>query len=154
MGYYVEYDISGLVIPKERVDACLDAINGMFTDDNLLKNAHGGCWGGGVNDKSPVRGRKWYSWVTNPPAGEFFKDLKSAFGAWRFCGSFSEEGDFNLEYFEGEKLGDESFLFDAIAPFVAEGSTIEARGEDGAIWRHVFAGGKVREQQAKISWED
>lgn len=54
--------------------------------------------------------------------------------------------------FQGEKLGDDHVLFNAIAPWVEKGSYIQMQGEDGMIWRWVFDGKKCVEKSAKISF--
>jgi len=56
--------------------------------------------------------------------------------------------------FEREKIGQEDLLFDAIAPWVREGSYIEMSGEDDAMWRWVFRGGGCHEVTPTITWED
>jgi hypothetical protein len=50
------------------------------------------------------------------------------------------EGDIIGLEFDGEKIGDEETLFEAIAPAVEKGSYIQASGDDGEIWRWVFDG--------------
>jgi len=63
-----------------------------------------------------------------------------------------EKEDFYITdiLFEGEKIGNESSFFKAIAPFVKEGSFIEMVGEDGEKWRWVFENGQCVEKQAKF----
>jgi len=57
--------------------------------------------------------------------------------------------------FAGDKLAyDEDKMFQKIAPFVEDGSFIEMRGEDGAMWRWVFSDGKVREIKSKVIWDE
>ena len=57
--------------------------------------------------------------------------------------------------FEGERLGhDEDVMFNAIAPYVEDGSFIEMVGEDGDRWRWVFKNGECKEIKAKMTWND
>ena len=57
--------------------------------------------------------------------------------------------------FAGDKLSyEEDKMFQKIAPFVEDGSFIEMRGEDGAMWRWYFSDGQVREVQAKVVWDE
>lgn len=55
--------------------------------------------------------------------------------------------------FEWEKIGDEDVLFNAVAPFVKEGSFIHMVGGDGDHWRWVFRNGGCVEETGKIVWE-
>jgi len=91
-----------------------------------------------------------FSWVES----DFFvfNDAERILQAWRWNGELDGEGNINAIYFEGEKLGDDNVLFDAIAPFVKAGSFIEMRGEDGERWRWCFDGKTMVEKQAIIEW--
>ena len=56
--------------------------------------------------------------------------------------------------FEGEKLGAEEKIFNAMAPYVRSGSFIEIHGEDGTTWRWVFKNGVCKEVQPQKIWGD
>jgi hypothetical protein len=72
----------------------------------------------------------------------------------RYVLKYDEVKDvYTIDYFNGEKLGNDHTIFDILAPFMTDGY-IEYNGEDGAIWRYVFKNGRMREKQPKISWED
>lgn len=90
-----------------------------------------------------------FSWVDTREfmAADTFEE---AMDAWRW------ETNLYQKYilFNGEKLGDDKLLFDAIAPYVEAGSYIEMQGEDGAIWRWIFDGKTCREVTAKIVFEN
>ena len=151
MGYYVSYNID-VVIPKDKVRPCLAAINALHSDENLESRASGG-QSGRDSASLPLRQRKWYSFTRNP-GDNGFMDLLDAFTTWRFePHTCNEDGDIALGYWNGEKLGDESILFETIAPFVKEGGTIEAQGEEGEKWRFLFTNGQMKTQQAVISWK-
>lgn len=60
--------------------------------------------------------------------------------------------EYEIDYFTGEKLGDDFKLFAQIAPYIEDGY-IEYQGEDGDLWRYVFKDGKVREVYPKIVWK-
>ena len=155
MGYYVGMEMSGIIIPANKVDACLAAINALFSDENLESKAGAGTYGGSITKDSPVRERKHYSWV-NTPKEDGFKDLKEAFNEWRYEGNFDKKGNFTVECFEGEKLGDDEILFDTIAPFVDGGKEcglITVHGEEDDKWRYVFENGGIREETGTIIWE-
>ena len=71
------------------------------------------------------------------------------------CGwdtTLDENGDLQAIQWDWEKAGDELAIFQAIAPWVLDGSWIEMLGEGGERWRWVFENGECREVKATISW--
>ena len=82
------------------------------------------------------------------------ENLMDAMEAWRWEVEIDEKGNISGVEFMGEKLGDDKVLFDAIAPFVKDGSYIEMQGGDGEMWRWVFKDGKCEEIYPKIHWDD
>lgn len=60
--------------------------------------------------------------------------------------------DYVIAYFDGEKLGDDLYIFEAIADLV-EPSYIEYYGEDGDRFRFVFDGKTCKEVYPRIEWE-
>jgi len=148
MGYCVDIAISAS-IPSKNVNKCLEAINELHTDENLLKNAHGF----GTRKEVKVSSYIWYSWVENPPNGKF-PDLQTAFEAWRYKVTIDDKGNLVIDDFNGEKWGDDEIFYDTIAPFVKSGSLIEVRGEDGDTWRHVFENKQVKRQEGRTVYED
>ena len=145
MGYCVDISIGGIDFPKDKVPAVLAAINALFSPENM-KRASGGSWMGGKQTS------RHFSWVSGP-GPEGFTTLVDALEAWRYDAHEDPNGDVHLNYFRGEKWGDDEVLYEALAPFVEEGATIECRGEDGCQWRYLFEGGKVKDQTARITWE-
>lgn len=79
------------------------------------------------------------------------KMLSEAMEEYRW-GIESKEYGVKLEYFYGEKLGDDFEMFNAIAPVVEEGSYIEMHGEDGETWRWVFENGKCTKKRLRVGW--
>ncbi|MDX1932939.1 MAG: hypothetical protein SFU56_10070 [Capsulimonadales bacterium] len=79
-------------------------------------------------------------------------DLVAALKAVRWEPELDDEENIVSLFFTGEKLGDESSIFESIAPFVAPGSEIRMAGEDGQIWRWVFEHGMVKRQPGIISF--
>jgi len=135
MGYCIQMRDSNFVIEASNFAPALAAIKGLAGKET-------------INDSS---GRH-FSWVnTNDFVNA--KTLEEAMLAWRWEIDCGDDGSVQYIYFTGEKIGDDMILFDAIAPFVEDGSYIEMQGEDGAIWRWVFADKKVQEKYASISWE-
>ena len=99
-----------------------------------------------------ILGGRRYSWVDpNFPSCETLKDM---FAAWRWDIGFDEDGNVDDIQFNGEKLGDDKILFDAIAPFVDEDSYIEMSGEESAEWRWYFKNKKCYELEGVIAFED
>ena len=95
-------------------------------------------------------GGRHFSWV-----GDKFheiNDFEEMMQEWRWRLELDTVGACGIQ-FEGEKIGDDQALFDAIAPWVKKGSYIEMHGEDGAIWRWTFDGEKCIEKSAKITFE-
>ena len=117
MSYGVDIDCGGVTIPADKVADCLAAINRL----------HAG---------------KRYPWVDDPPGGSF-PTLVKALASWRYEAEERADGSVELQYFADEKLGDDETLYEAIAPFVADGGRIDCRGEDDCLWRYCFRNGAV-----------
>lgn len=93
-----------------------------------------------------------FSWVET---AHFLKTetLEEALIVWRWHAKTDEKGNIVDLDFNGEKYGDCTVLFTAIAPYVTDGSFITMKGEDGAIFRWVFNNKTFKEQQAKVTVE-
>ena len=143
MGYYMDQMESDFKIKKENFSAALVAIKALA--EQLEEKASGGSFG-------PNRIERWFSWVVT---SEFVdaKTLVDAIKAWRWQAQLNSDGDISALYFEGEKLGDDEVLFDALAPFVEDGSYIQMSGEEDAMWRWVFKNGVMLESYPTISWD-
>lgn len=79
--------------------------------------------------------------------------LKMAFNIWRYIGADKEDGSFVVREFTGEKLGVDSYLWKAVAPFVSPSAEIECFGENGRRWKWVFDNGKFQEKKGKVVWK-
>jgi len=143
MGYCMEQIDSDFMIKAENVKAALQAIK-KLAGKETIKDGSGG----------------HFSWVET---SDFVKakTLDKAMDAWRWeiTGPEPEDpendpAEFDAITFNGEKLGDDAILFNAIAPYVEKGSYIEMQGEDGSRWRWVFDGKKCKEVTAKISFDE
>lgn len=64
---------------------------------------------------------------------------------------YEEDGIYKIEYFSGEKLGDDYEIFSLIAPYINDGY-IEMCGEDGLRWRWIFKNGICEEKYPEIEW--
>jgi hypothetical protein len=143
MGYYVDMSTIDVIIPAEKRDAALDAINAMFTPERLEKEARGGSWAGGAYLS------RCYSWVENPPNGKF-DTLKEALQAWGFPTIELDDGGLQIEYCDSSKLGQEGLLFENIAPFVNDGGEVRCVGEDNTYWRWRFTNGTLVEEDGEV----
>jgi len=65
-----------------------------------------------------------------------------------------KDGEIVGTSFEWEKYTSaEKDLFEALAPYVVDGSYLEWNGEDGTKWRFVFTNGKMEEKWPRIEWD-
>jgi len=146
MGYYMNQRDSIFTIKAENKEAALEAVKALATKDNRFTNA------GRI---ASVNGRevkvRCYSWVNDNYIDA--KTLKEAVSCWRWCLEEDNTGDVIGIYFEGEKLGNDEVLFEALAPFVESDSYIEMSGEEAALWRWSFERGELVERNATITWE-
>jgi len=94
-----------------------------------------------------------WAWVDMRQLGEA-TTLGDAMRACRWDLDFAEDGKVCGINFEGEKLGDDAQLFDALAPWVEDKSYVQMAGEDGELWRWTFDNGQMKEIDATISWEE
>jgi hypothetical protein len=122
MGYCMTQRDSNFAIKAEDKEKALEAIKELAGKET-------------IHDGSG----KHFAWVGT----EVFVNastLNEAMDEWRWEIVEDEDGNVLDIYFSGEKLGDDKILFDAIAPYVKEGSYIEMSGEDGYLWRWSFDG--------------
>lgn len=132
MGYYMSQTDCSFSMTKEDAEKALQAIK-----DLAGKETYG----------------DHFSWVDTKRFLEA-KTFKEATEAWRWSAEEDKEGNINGLWFQGDKSGDEDTLFDAIAPFVKEGSFIEMSGEDSTYWRWKFTGGKCIEVYGHVVFDD
>jgi hypothetical protein len=134
MGYCMDQRSSFFHIAKANEDAALQAIKALAGTET-------------IEDGS---GRHF----SRVDTGRFLAatTLDDALLAWRWETYRDGDGVIGNIGFRGEKYGDDTVLFTAIAPFVEPGSYIEMNGEDGALWRWIFKNGTVDEVSATITW--
>lgn len=148
MGYFVNITNQNFFVPKENFDAAYKAMCALNDRDDLKS---GGSWGGnGITSDSPrpegmtYHPAKWFSWMpANYP--EVCKDFLSILKELGFECDLDDSGNLGLVHYDN-KTGAEGHFFEAIAPFVQDGSFIEWRGEDGGEYRWLFANGTCSEQ--------
>ena len=133
MGYYMDQRDADFFIPADKLPAVVAAIQGLHGSETIRDS-----------------GGRHFSWV--PQDFHTLTDPSAIFDAWRWTVGFSPAGDIDTISHDGEKLGDDNVLFDAIAPFVKAGSYIEMSGEDGERWRWLFDGKNMVEKTATVTW--
>ena len=137
MGYCMSQDDVSFRIKRENIPAALEAIKALISRCE-------------IDEESGAR-MQTFSWVDNAFADA--ETLERALRWWRWESECNPGGDVVYVRFLGEKLGDDSLLFEAIAPFVEHRSYIEMVGEDNARWRWLFWRGELREEVPTILWE-
>jgi len=134
MGFYMEQRDTNFAIKAENKEKALEAIINLAGEET-------------IDDGN----EKHFSWVDTKGFVNA-TTLEEAMDEWRWEIQKDDKGNVNDICFTGEKLGDDEIVFDAIAPYVEKGSTIEMMGEDGVLWRWLFDGKKCREQTPIINW--
>lgn len=142
MGYYMSQMSSKFLIEKKNFRKCLEAIKALDPEKDGGKGFH--CTAGGPKIRH-------FAWVETEEYKEA-KTLQEAINAWNWQPELDKEGNIVDIYFEGEKLGDEQILFNAIAPFVEKDSYIQMSGEDDSFWRWCFDGKICFENNPTITW--
>jgi len=133
MGYYIyQKDCSFFISEKDYVKVC----------DDLSKKI----------------GKRELNWIDNGQLIEACKNynIEDVFDVcrWSIEEDVREEGPgiYNL-FFEGEKLGDDYFIFKIIAPYVKSGSYIDMIGENRETWRWSFINGKIIEESGIVVYK-
>ena len=142
MGYYINIINHYVLIPNDQKVEALKAIKAMAGNTDQMG-------GGGHTIGSPEVVKQWFSWVDMNQLADADTLIK-AFNAWRYVFSENDDGVF-LDWFEGEKLGDDDFLWNTMAPFIKDGGFIEVHGEDNFYWRWKFNDGKCREVELHLT---
>lgn len=142
MGYCMYQSDTNFSIPATNIKRVISAIHALASDKSKM---NGGSW-------TPVIGKtdSWYSWVNMNFVNT--NDIKEIFNCWRWDITTDDEGNIIDIYFDGSKLGDDAVLFEAIAPYVKDGSYIQMQGEDEALWRWCFSNGTLEEKPTTITW--
>jgi len=134
MGYCMEQRDTNFKIKKENVAEAFKACQTLFGKETIEDS-----------------GGRHFSWVDTKVLMEA-TNLKEFMEEWRWEIVLDEDGNVTDIGFEGDKIGDDEYLFNTIAPFVESGSFIEMSGEDGCLWRWVFKDGKLHDISPEINW--
>jgi hypothetical protein len=144
MGYCMSQRDAKFAILKDKKEAALQALKATASN---TKRMGGGSFNGATGERT-----YHYAWVDM----SYVKatTLTEAARKWRWDLVEEEDGHISDIEFRGEKLGDDERFFEALAPFVEDGSFIEMEGEDGSRWKWVFKDGSVSEKHARISYDE
>lgn len=141
MGYYITLTECNWIIPTENLDAAYEAMCALNERDDLKT---GGSWEGGKMVE------KWFSWMdTNYP--ETCPDAAAILQQLGFDVEMDDNLGLYIEYYDSKHGAQDHFLA-AIAPFSREGSYINWRGEDGALWRDEVVGGKMVTYEGTVTY--
>ena len=135
MGYHINMRNSKFFISTKHVKEALNAIKSLAGKETITDGSG-----------------KHFSWV-NTNTFLAANTLTEALYEWRWGIKTDAKGNVVSINFEGEKLGDDNILFNAIATYVRSGSYIEMIGEDGAMWRWVFKNKAFKEVHSRIVWD-
>lgn len=151
MGYYVGTMNADFRIPAENLDKAYDALCALNARDEL-KTGGGGCEVRPAGSES-VAGdpNRWFSWMPWN-YDEMYSSVEEILNALGFETDVELNGDVTIVYYDN-KMGAETHFLEALAPYVADGSYVEWRGEDNAMWRQDFNNGEMKERGGKIVWE-
>lgn len=139
MGYYVELHSSDWEI--EDNPRSLQAIRSMPKKYHAIKR------GGSSN------GDKWFSWMNDSDI-ENAKSVESVFNKLGFeTEPGTKPNTFRLIGYNS-KTGQEDLFIGVMAPWTAEGSSMEWTGEDGERWRYYIENSRMYTQAATITWSD
>jgi hypothetical protein len=148
MGYYVQIMESDAYVPADKIEAACRGIEPMMQPEHVAEHGQGGSWEGG-NYKEV-----WYSWIDTQTCIDLLadNDLAGFIEHWGFYTDTDADGDIYIGGYDS-KTGQEEYMLQNLAPFIASGTSIKWRGEDGNMWADFFENGKMFEKSAKIVWE-
>lgn len=142
MGYYVELTAAEFEIPEN--EQVLQVLKDLNHKPGVVKN--GGSYAGGKKQKS------WFSWLA-PDYDQHVTSVYEMFEMLGFDCSLSTDQSTVMLMGYDNKIGQEHLFIEAVAPYVAEGSYLQWRGEDGAEWRYVVEDGGVRAYERANQWQ-
>jgi hypothetical protein len=81
------------------------------------------------------------------------QDLVEALKSSRYFATKKDNGDVWIEYFDGEKLGDDAAIWQALAPHLDD-TVVYCKGEDSSYWKWVIKNGAFSEVNGRIVYDD
>jgi hypothetical protein len=147
MGYYVTLTQASFTIPADKLGDAFEALKELNKRDELKS---GGSYGE-LPDGTYGHTQSWFSWM-DP---EYDKTLKSAREILEALGFTVEDfnGGLTITAYD-DKIGDEEHFIRALAPFVAEGSHLDWKGEDGTLWRQLVRNGQLVTLDGHVEYTD
>lgn len=139
MGYCIEMTESKFTIKKENFENALKSLKAVFVPENM-------------NCYDYINGKKYhhFSWVNTRTVLESI-NIVEALEEIRYAPQFDQDSNICNVEFIGEKYGDEQIFFDALVPYVENGSYLCFKGEDGDTWRWIFNDGSVQLEE-NVLW--
>jgi hypothetical protein len=147
MGYYVTVEESKLEWkPDTNLNMVLRHIKQTMFNDNKFVEQHasGGSWSGGKKTSTH------YAWI-NMDEAKATKTIYEMINQFVDDVDNSEDPVFYISM--DSKTGQESVLFEQLAPFIKAGSFVDWRGEDGMHFRWMFDGETMKEVQGTITYD-
>lgn len=150
MGYLIHYSIHNVRIPASQVTAALAAIHHLYRPEMVERMGTAT-----IYDRTTKTMRKCYRGGQIPPTGSF-ATLMDALQAWSLESVQQSDGSIEIVEYRCDKAGDESVLFEAIAPFLDYSCNprVDAFQDNNEHWRHVFMDGQHRQVPGKVIFAD
>lgn len=150
MGNLVQYSFHSVRIPASQVAAALEAIHELYTPRNIER------FGTALMlDRNTNTLKKCYCGGHFPPAGGF-TTLIEALREWSLGAIQQLDGSIEIIEYRCDKAGDESVLFNAIAPFLdySYSPKIDVFQDNNEHWRHAFLNGQHHQVPGKVVYAD
>jgi hypothetical protein len=144
MSYGIDYVLTNVFIPADKIDAALEAINELTSIENRRTRSYNGFY---RNDE----GRDWWYKLVDRPPNDKWATLEDAMRDWHFITKTTDEG-IKVEHLRLISRGDEDVIFSTLAPFVQEGGMIEAEGEDDDKWQLTYRNGRLYSDDGYEYW--
>lgn len=140
MGYYIDASAIEWVVPES--PELLEKIKEM--PKRMKSIQRGGSHGPDGKSES------WFSWVNDKEILEA-TSVRDVFHAFMFD-TTETEGGFEISGYNN-KIGQEELLLAVVAPFCADGSYVEWRGEDGEEWKYEVVKGRMMRSEMIKTWD-
>lgn len=122
MGYCIELLKHDFTIKKENAEQVVNALK-VFSKNYKGKYSNDIMW---VDKKALINS----------------ESIEESLDEIRYPVITDDNGDYILDYFRGEKLGNDHEIFNSISKYVVPNSFIEFEGEDGDVFKFIFDGEK------------
>lgn len=149
MGHLISYSFHHIRIPASQITAALAAIHNLYQPETIQQ------LGTGLSYDSTIQEtRKCYRGNHPPPGG--FATLTDALREWSLIAVQQPDGSVKVVSYGADKAGDETVLFDAIAPFLdySDSPRVDAVQSNHEYWRHIFLDGQHRQVLGKVVYAD